>query len=195
MYEFNSAQTGLDDGQLFAFFVRNEQQAIVAGLSGWTWANACEIRALWVHPAWRGQGYGQSLLESAEQEARARGCKRILISSYSFQAPAFYQKHGYMVAWQLDDFPPGHLNYYFVKPLFEAFPAYPHRDELIYVSHTVPKRQVGRVSLRNGETLVLLVCRTELIGGDPPRERQKEASTACIQRHDMGGARDSRWNG
>ena len=67
LYEFNSAQTGLDDGQLFAFFVRNGQQAIVAGLSGWTWANACEIRNLWVHPAWRGQGYGQIL--------GSRGCR------------------------------------------------------------------------------------------------------------------------
>jgi len=54
-------------------------------------------------------------------------------------------------------------------------PGYRHRDELTYVSHTVPKRQVGRVALRNGETLVLLVCRCELIEGDPPRERTKEA--------------------
>ncbi len=117
LYEFNSAQTGLDDGQLFAFFVRNEQQEIVAGVSGWTWANACEIRCLWVHPAWRGHGYGESLLESAEQEARARGCQRILISSYSFQAPVFYQKHGYKLAGQLNNFPPGHQYCYLVKQL------------------------------------------------------------------------------
>jgi 2-polyprenyl-6-methoxyphenol hydroxylase-like FAD-dependent oxidoreductase len=54
-------------------------------------------------------------------------------------------------------------------------PGYRHRDELTYVSHTVPRRQVGRVALRNGETLVLLVCRGELIHDDPPRERTKEA--------------------
>ncbi len=52
---------------------------------------------------------------------------------------------------------------------------YPRRDELTYVSHTVPKRQVARVALRNDETLVLLICRTELIGGDPPRDQQKAA--------------------
>jgi len=61
---------------------------------------------------------------------------------------------------------------------------YPIRDDLTYVSHTVPRRQVGRVALRNGETLVLLVCRAELIGGDPPRDRQKEAL-----RHAFGGMR------
>jgi GNAT superfamily N-acetyltransferase len=120
VYEFNSARIGHDDGQLFAFLVRNNQQEIVAGSSGWTWANACEIRTLWVHPAWRGQGYGRSLLESAEQEARARGCKVILISSYSFQAPAFYQKGGYELAWQLKDFPPGQQNCYLVKRFTEA---------------------------------------------------------------------------
>src|SRR5512141_2465726 len=95
LYEHNSAQTKQDDGQLFAFFVRNEQQEIIAGLTGWTWAHACEVEQLWVHPMLRGQGYGQRLLESAEQEARLRGCNVILIRSYSFQAPAFYQKFGY----------------------------------------------------------------------------------------------------
>ncbi len=55
------------------------------------------------------------------------------------------------------------------------FSGYPHRDELTYVSHTVPKRQVARVSLRNDETLVLLVCRAELIDGGPPPEQHKAA--------------------
>ena len=52
---------------------------------------------------------------------------------------------------------------------------YPHRDELTYVSHTVPGRQAARVSLRDDETLILLVGRAELLGGDPPREKRKEA--------------------
>ena len=52
---------------------------------------------------------------------------------------------------------------------------YPRRDELTYVSRTVPMRQVARVALRDDETLVLLICRSELIGGEPPREEQKAA--------------------
>jgi GNAT superfamily N-acetyltransferase len=117
IYEFNSAQTGIDDGQQFAFFVHNDQQEIVAGLSGWTWANSCEIQNLWVHPTWRGKGYGRKLLKSAESEAQDHGCKVILIISYNFQAPLFYQKCGYNVAWQLNDFPPGYQNYFLVKRL------------------------------------------------------------------------------
>jgi GNAT superfamily N-acetyltransferase len=87
----------------------------VAGISGWTWAHACEVRDLWVDPSLRGQGYGDRLLAAAEQEAQLRGCKVILLASYSFQAPAFYQKHGYELGWQLNDFPPGHQYCYLVK--------------------------------------------------------------------------------
>jgi ribosomal protein S18 acetylase RimI-like enzyme len=117
LYEHNSAKTGQSDGQLFGFFIRNEEQKIIAGLSGWTWAQACQIQTLWVDPALRGQGYGENLLQAAEAEARARGCKIIMLESYSFQAPAFYQKHGYELAYQLADFPPGHQNNFLIKRL------------------------------------------------------------------------------
>lgn len=120
LYEFNSAQIHQNDGQLFAFMIRDAQGEILAGLSGWTWAQACEVQTLWVHPSWRGQRYGQSLLESAEQEARSRGCRLILISSYSFQAPGFYQKLGYELAWCLDDFPLGYRHCYLVKRFHET---------------------------------------------------------------------------
>jgi 2-polyprenyl-6-methoxyphenol hydroxylase-like FAD-dependent oxidoreductase len=43
---------------------------------------------------------------------------------------------------------------------------YPHRDELTFVSHTERGRQAARVSLRDDETVVMLVCGTERIGAD-----------------------------
>ena len=43
---------------------------------------------------------------------------------------------------------------------------YPHRDELTFVSHTVRGCQAARVSLRDDETVVMLVCRAELVGAD-----------------------------
>jgi GNAT superfamily N-acetyltransferase len=117
LYEHNSAKTRQNDGQLFGFFIRNEQREIIAGLSGWTWAQACQIQTLWVHESLRGQGYGERLLQAAEEEAHARGCKIIFLESYSFQAPAFYQKHGYQLAYQLEDFPPGHQYNFLIKRL------------------------------------------------------------------------------
>ena len=56
-------------------------------------------------------------MAAAEQEAQLRRCKIILLASYSFQAPGFYQKNGYELAWQLSDFPPGHQYHYLVKRL------------------------------------------------------------------------------
>ncbi len=97
----------------------------MGGVSGWTWAQACEIRELWVHPAMRGEGRGLALLQAAEAEARSRGCRVILIGSYSFQAPEFYQKQGYDLAWRLDDFPPGHTYNYLVKRLTVNLPGEP----------------------------------------------------------------------
>ncbi|MCB9575713.1 MAG: FAD-binding domain [Polyangiaceae bacterium] len=47
---------------------------------------------------------------------------------------------------------------------------YPHRDELVYVSHTVPTRHVSRIALRGGETLVLLVFRSELLDDGPEQD-------------------------
>ncbi len=52
---------------------------------------------------------------------------------------------------------------------------YPKRDELAYVSYTVPKRQAARVALPDDETLILLIWRSELLGEEPSRDRQKEA--------------------
>jgi GNAT superfamily N-acetyltransferase len=118
--ELNRDRVGQDDGRLFAFFLRDERQEIVAGISGWTWAQACEIRQLWVHPSLQGRGHGRALLDSAEGEARGRGCRVILLSTYSFQAPGFYRKCGFELGWELSDFPPGHRYCVMVKRLDEA---------------------------------------------------------------------------
>jgi 2-polyprenyl-6-methoxyphenol hydroxylase-like FAD-dependent oxidoreductase len=52
---------------------------------------------------------------------------------------------------------------------------YPHRDELTYVAHTVPQRQVARVALRNDETLILLIWRSQITDAVPSRDDQKAA--------------------
>jgi 2-polyprenyl-6-methoxyphenol hydroxylase-like FAD-dependent oxidoreductase len=57
-------------------------------------------------------------------------------------------------------------------------PHYPRRDELTYVSHTVPMRHVARVSLRGDDTLALLIFRSDLVDGDPREDRRR----ACLRR-------------
>ena len=105
LYEYNVEQTGSDDGKWLSIFVRDDKGEIVAGLHGWTWCGACKVRTLWVREDLRRQGYGKRLMGAAEQEARARGCEQILLDTFSFQAPLFYQKLGYEVIGVVDGFP------------------------------------------------------------------------------------------
>jgi GNAT superfamily N-acetyltransferase len=63
------------------------------------------ISLLWVEDGFRRKGLGTSLLYKAETEAKNRGAKGILVDTFSFQAPAFYKKHGYSAYGQVDDFP------------------------------------------------------------------------------------------
>ena len=114
---YNMTQTGAFDGRALAIFVRNEQQAVVAGLSGYTWAGMCEVQFLWVHPTVRRQGYGGGLLQAAEREAQKRGCSIMILGTYSFQAPSFYQKQGYEIVGRIEHCPPNHTHYYFTKRL------------------------------------------------------------------------------
>jgi GNAT superfamily N-acetyltransferase len=109
IYEFNSGATKIADGALLAFLVR-EHDRIVAGISGNTWGGTCELRQFWVEESKRHRGLGTKLLQAAEREARRRGCTQIVLMTFSFQAPAFYERHGFQVVATLDDHPRGHRN-------------------------------------------------------------------------------------
>ena len=110
LYEFNSGATGITDGEWLGIFVKDEVGRIVAGICGNTWGGCLELRQFWVEEARRKQGLGTRLLGAAEQEGRRRGCRQILLMTFTFQAPAFYTKHGYEVIAVVDDHPRGHQN-------------------------------------------------------------------------------------
>jgi GNAT superfamily N-acetyltransferase len=110
IYEFNSGATGITDGEWLAIFVRDEQGRIVAGICGNTWGGCFEIRQFWVEEARRKRGLGTRLLRAAENEALRRGCRQVLLMTFTFQAPAFYAKHGFEVVAVVDDHPRGHKN-------------------------------------------------------------------------------------
>jgi GNAT superfamily N-acetyltransferase len=117
LYEHNAQKVNSDDGRLFSMIIRSEKNEIVAGIAGWTWAGASEITQLWVDEFVRKEGLGKILLTAAETEARSQNCRRILVRTFGFQAPAFYERHGYRPEHVVDDFPPGHRYHLLIKDL------------------------------------------------------------------------------
>jgi N-acetylglutamate synthase-like GNAT family acetyltransferase len=89
----------------------------VAGLSGTTWGACCKVRDVWVREDLRGSGWGTRLLDAAEEEARRRGCRQVVLASHSFQAPDFYRKRGFEVFAVVEDDPIGHREVYLRKRL------------------------------------------------------------------------------
>ena len=101
-----SAAMGLGDEAELAIFVRDAGR-VVAGISGWTWGDCCELQSLWVAPGLRGRGLATRLIAAAEAEAAARGCSQTVHFTYAFQARALYERNGYELAGRVEDFPSG----------------------------------------------------------------------------------------
>jgi GNAT superfamily N-acetyltransferase len=117
IYAFNVQATGLEDGRWLRAAVRDASGELVAGLWGWTWGGCGYIESLWVREDRRGAGLGRQLLAAAEDEARARGSTRMVLSSHSFQAPGFYRHFGYVEYGRVEDYPSGHAQIHLVKDL------------------------------------------------------------------------------
>ncbi len=92
----NFAATGHSDLRELTVKVEDADGELVAGLSGWTWATCAGIGMVWVREDSRRDGWGGRLLATAEEAARDRGCTQVVVSSFTFQAPEFYERHGYV---------------------------------------------------------------------------------------------------
>lgn len=102
----NAAATqGTDPARELTVQVRDGSGALAAGMSGWTWGVAAGIGMTWVREDTRGAGLGARLLEEFEAEARARGCTHVFVTSLTFQAPGFYERHGYREIFRWEGVP------------------------------------------------------------------------------------------
>lgn len=78
---------------------------LVAGLSGWTWGVAAGIAMTWVHAEARGAGLGTQLHAAFEAAAGDRGATHVFVTSFTFQAPGFYERHGYREIFRWEGVP------------------------------------------------------------------------------------------
>ena len=120
IYEYNAEATGYRDAESFAALQHDAAGAPEAGVSGYTWGGFCYVSYLWVTSASRGKGLGSELLDAVERHARGKCCRLILVSSHSFQAPAFYARKGYQPVARIQDHPVGHWSAIYAKSLFHS---------------------------------------------------------------------------
>jgi len=126
VYEFNANATGYFDGESFSGTQRDESGVIRAGVCGYTWGGCCYVAYLWVDESERGHGLGTALLNAAEEHAKTKGCKVVLLASHTFQAPSFYLRMGYKQQAVVRDHPVGHASVVFAK-LLQQNDVQPHR--------------------------------------------------------------------
>jgi GNAT superfamily N-acetyltransferase len=100
----------------FGIFIRDEANAIRAGLIGNCYAGWLFVALLWVHADLRRIGIGSRLMAEAERHGRDFGCHSAFVDTFTFQGPEFYPKLGYREYAQLD-YPPDHQRIFFRKKL------------------------------------------------------------------------------
>jgi GNAT superfamily N-acetyltransferase len=113
---FNAEMTGHRDVR-FLGVAAWEGGDVIAGLCGTTWGGCGFIELIWVRADRRRRGLGTLLLDAGEKEIRRRGCDQVALSTYSFQAPAFYVRAGYVECGRRSDFPHGHDQILLMKRL------------------------------------------------------------------------------
>jgi GNAT superfamily N-acetyltransferase len=114
---YNRQQAGDNEYQHLCYVLKGPDETIVGGVLGATYWGWLYVDLLWVREDLRGRGYGRRLLTMAETTARERGAQKAYLDTFSFQAPAFYERRGYEVFGVLPDFPRGHQRYFLVKQL------------------------------------------------------------------------------
>lgn len=84
------------------------------GFIQWDWLY---IEILAVDQRLRGQGWGRRLIDAAEAIAADEKCVGLWLSTFTFQAPDFYDRIGFTLCGRIDDYPPGHSRLFFKKEI------------------------------------------------------------------------------
>jgi ribosomal protein S18 acetylase RimI-like enzyme len=108
---------GYDDLTVVA---RDDQGQLIGAALGEAGRGWLHLSVVWVDERFRQQRVGRQLVEMIEVEARRRGCHSAYLDTFSYQAPLFYEKLGYVVFGTLDDYPVGHRRFYMCKRLVTA---------------------------------------------------------------------------
>ncbi len=116
---YNDAAAGPGRWDTLAVTVRGADGEVVGGLWGRTGYGFLFVELLALGPA-RGVGLGRRVMALAEAEAKRRGLLGIWLDTWTFQAPGFYPKLGFVECGRITEYPPGHDRIFYVKRFAES---------------------------------------------------------------------------
>ncbi|BDB20244.1 N-acetyltransferase [Pseudomonas sp. CYM-20-01] len=115
---FNEAITGYNDRRLLAVLIKDpDTRQILGGITGKTTLGTAFLDLFHLPDTLRGEGLGSQLLHAFEAEARRRGCRNAVLYTLSFQAPGFYEKHGWVRFGEIPCEPDGSSRVFLSKTL------------------------------------------------------------------------------
>lgn len=88
-----------------ACYATDESGDFVGGLTGEIFTTSLFVEFFWVDDKKRHSGVGSILMERLEKEAVQLGVTDVYLDTYSFQAPNFYKKLGFIEVGRYTNFP------------------------------------------------------------------------------------------
>jgi len=102
---YNAEQAGYWDPRPLAVLVRDPVSHLLF------------IDLVFLPESLRGQQIGTRMLRMAEEEAVRRGCRRAVLYTINFQAPGFYERHGWREFGRIPCDPPGTSRVFMTKEI------------------------------------------------------------------------------
>jgi GNAT superfamily N-acetyltransferase len=115
---YNDEITGYADRRPLAVLVKDSATGeVLGGATGSSSLGLLFFELFYLPKAVRGLGIGTAVLQAFEEEGRRRGCVAGVLYTISFQAPDFYERHGWRRFGEVACEPPGTSRIFLTKQL------------------------------------------------------------------------------
>ncbi len=115
IYEEALKKKGMSLPQHFGFFLQNETKQMVGGIDGFCYYGCFYIDSLYIKEPYRGKGWGQKLVKTAEDFGRNHKCALFTVKTMDWEARGFYEKLGYILEFSRSGYENNSIMHYLRK--------------------------------------------------------------------------------
>jgi GNAT superfamily N-acetyltransferase len=123
---FNDDVAGYADRLPLAVVLKDPATGnVLGGALGRSSLGLLFLDLFYLPPSYRGARWGSRILQMFEDEGRRRGCRSAVLYTISFQAPQFYERHGWRAFGEIACDPAGSSRIFMTKDLAATVSAMP----------------------------------------------------------------------